>query len=147
MMAYYGDYIKSYSWFTNPKYANLAILLYILFSKYSHVQYWWICKIYSVLVILVAFLKASQLSLFPLLIFVMPLMWLSLKFINIQYENIEQCAMIQSKYRICIFYDFLLDILFLSLVTNFVCTCFFVDVYHHDCCLPRNLYTWDELHL
>ena len=28
-----------------------------------------------------------------------------------------------------------------------MCAWFFVDVYHHDCCLLRNLYTWEMLHL
>lgn len=35
----------------------------------------------------------------------------------------------------------------LSLVTNRMYACFFVDVYLCDCCLPRNLYTWEKLHL
>ena len=82
-------YIKSCYWFINPKYANLAILLHIFPSMNSRVQYWWKCKFSSLFwyhwfVILVAFLKAFQLSLFPLVIFVMSLMCLWLKCINIQ---------------------------------------------------------------
>ena len=73
------------------------------------------CKFYVDLMILVAFLNASQLSLFPLVIFVMPVLRLNLKFIIIQYENIELWAMILNKHHMCIFYDFSLDIVFLFL--------------------------------
>ena len=54
---------------------------------------------------------------------------LNLKFIITQYEIIELWAMILHKYHMCIIYDFILDILFFSLVTNFMCTCFLVDIY------------------
>ena len=73
------------------------------------------CKFYSALIILVAFLNASQLSPFPLVIFVMLVLRLNLKFIIIQYENIELWAMILNKHHMCIFYDFPLDIMFLFL--------------------------------
>ena len=43
MSAYFGEYIKPCSWFTNPKYVILAIILHINSSKCSHVQYWWNC--------------------------------------------------------------------------------------------------------
>jgi len=46
MIAYNGEYIKSCSWFTNPKYVNLASFLHIISSTSSHVQYRWICKVY-----------------------------------------------------------------------------------------------------
>ena len=64
------------------------------------------CKFYSALMILVAFLNASQLSPFPLVIFVMLVLRLNLKFIITQYEIIELWAMILHKYHMCILYDF-----------------------------------------
>ena len=69
------------------------------------------CKFYSALMILVAFLNASQLSPFPLVIFVMLVLRLNLKFIITQYEIIELWAMILHKYHMCIIYDFTLEYL------------------------------------
>ena len=74
-------------------------------------------------VILVAYLKASPLSLVPLVICVMSLM--CLKFIDIQWDKIELCAMLLSNNLICIFMTSFLD----TFTNHFVCTCFFVDAY------------------
>ena len=53
--------------------------------------------------------------------------------------------MISSKYLIGVFMtSFGCHVLFLC--NYFVCTYFFVDVCHHDCCLLRNLNTYKKLH-
>ena len=37
--------------------------------------------------------------------------------------------------------------LILSFCNYFMCISFLVDIYHHDCHLPRILYTWDKLNI
>ena len=71
------------------------------------------CKFYMALMILVSFLNASQLSLFPLVIFVILVLSLTFRFIITQYENTELWAMILNKHHMCIYMTSLLDILFL----------------------------------
>ena len=74
MSAYVGNYINHIIGSLNPTYVNEAILLLIISSKCSHVQYGCICKPLAFHVILVAFLKVSQLSSVPFLLVVMSLM-------------------------------------------------------------------------
>ena len=69
---------------------------------------------------------------FPSLIFVMSLMCLCLKFINVQWDKMEPLGMLLSKYIISILHDFILDIMFQLFCIYFVCTCFFVDKYLCD---------------
>ena len=92
---------------------------------------WWNCinlsfNWYSYFVILVAYLKASPLSLVPLVICVMHLT--CLKFLYIQWDKFELCAMLLSNNLFCIFMTSFW-IPFLSSSNHFVCTYFFVDVY------------------
>ena len=107
---------------------------------------WWICKNlvfnwYYLFVILVAYLKASTLSLVPLVICVMHLIYL--KFIYIQWDKFELCAMLLSNNLICIFMtSFWIPC---SLFPKpfrmymFLCGCISSMV-----CLIRNLYIWER---
>ena len=81
---------------------------------------------YYFFVILVAYLKASPISLVPLVICVMSL--IVLKFIYIQWDKFKLCAMLLSNNLTCVYMtSFWIPC---SLFLNyFVCTCFFVDVY------------------
>ena len=107
---------------------------------------WWICKNlvfnwYYLFVILVAYFKASPLSLVPLVICVMHLIYL--KFIYIQWDKFELCAMLLSNNLICIFMtSFWIPC---SLFPEpfrmymFLCGCISSMV-----CLIRNLYIWER---
>ena len=107
---------------------------------------WWICKNlvfnwYYLFVVLVAYLKASSLSLVPLVICVMHLIYL--KFIYIQWDKFELCAMLLSNHLICIF------------MTSFWIPCSFFSepfrmyMFLYGCissmvCLIKNLYIWER---
>ena len=93
--------------------------------------------------ILVAYLKASSLSLVPLVICVMSLIFL--EFIFIQWDKFELCAMLLSNNLICI----LMTSLWIPcspFLNHFVCTCFFVDVYP-QWFVYLETYTYERGHL
>ena len=96
---------------------------------------------YYLFVILVAYLKASTLSLVPLVICVMHL--INLKFIYIQWDKFELCAMLSSNNLVCIF------------MTSIWIPCslfpepFRMYLFLSGCislmvCLIRNLYIWER---
>ena len=106
---------------------------------------WWNCKnlffnCYSLFGILVAYFKASSLSLVPLVICVMHLIYL--KFIYIQWDKFELCAMLLSSNLVYMFMtSFWIPC---SLFPEpfrmymFLCGCISSMV-----CLIRNLYIWN----
>ena len=108
---------------------------------------WWNCKNisfnwYSLFVILVAYLKASSLSLVPLVICVMSLIFF--KFIYIQWDKFELCAMLLSNNLVCIcMTSFGYLVLFFS--SHFICASFFVDVYL-QWCVYLETYTYERGH-
>ena len=94
-------------------------------------------------VILVAYFKASPLSLVPLVICVMHLIYL--KFIYIQWDKFELCAMPLSNNLVCIFMtSFWIPCSFFP--NHFVCVCFFVDVYL-QWFVQLESYTYERGHL
>ena len=139
MNAYFGEYIKSCLWFTNPTYANLAILLPII-SSISLMYYMdefvrFICSLWYLLL----FPIYSNYLLFPCDscdVFVG--VWRSLMFNKI---NLSLWPCFLAKILLALSMIFVcISCAFLSI--HFVCTCFFVDEY-----LPRNVYTWLWLNL
>ena len=131
MSAYVGNYINHIIGSLNPTYVNPAILLLIISSKCSHVQYGCICKPLAFQVILVAFLKVSQLSSVPFLLVVMSLMlcvWRPCMYHKIKL-SLWPCF--QAKVLlVCFMTYFGYHVLFRFIY--FVCTCFFMYKYLRD---------------
>ena len=75
-----------------------------------------------------------------LLLVGMSLMFACWKFILYNKKILVHVLCFEAKILLYI-YDFLLDILFVPSCNHFVCTSFFVDIYHHDCLLLRIFYT------
>ena len=96
---------------------------------------------YYLFVILVAYLKASTLSLVPLVICVMHLIYL--KFICIQWDKFELRAMLFSNNLILYIHDFPLDALFsFSRTISYVYVS--LRMYIFMVGLIRNLYIWER---
>jgi hypothetical protein len=121
MNAYNGEYIKSWSWFTYPIYASLQIILHINSTICSHVQYWWnfnfgsfilnffyctFCLFHCIPTIYFSLIDGCNLCFF-------------LKFeVHYMYnkKKLSLWPCYQTNNLIGIFYDFILDTMFHSLV-------------------------------